>query len=544
MRNSVKNRTNNVKIKSEKLSKTHVIPTHNIKYNQDTIPFLKELLDKKNNYTTEQILYSVGKKLLGYDLEEYIKYNSDLDINIPDNTIKEHDLLGTIYQYLTPKNIRLDKGSFYTSENMIESIIKNEMITESDTIFDPSCGSGNLLFTSKVKNPEQIYGVDLDEIAIMCCKFNYYLKFGKTAPAPKIYCMDYFDYIEKFKRKYDYVINNPPFGATLDVSKMSRFTVDTEDSLTFFVEHCSKLSNKKSIFILPESVTNVKKHTKLRKWLLDNVNLSKINSFGSNFSGTIFPIISMIVDNTSKSNTLIYDNKLVNKQLYYTLPFYYFRPISEEDQKFIIKIFNKKTQSLKDSVFGLGIVTGNNKKYVFNEEDPKYIKTLTGKNITKYNIVGKPKYINKDLNLYQQVANENLYKTKGKFIYKVVSNDLNFVLDNEGVYTLNSANFFIPKNLTITNKCLLALLNSEIYDKLNKLLFGENKVSKLNLQNLPIPSLNETTKLKLEKAIDDKKYEIVNEILHDYFELDKDIDLSKFTLKFVSNTEMTLDFFE
>ena len=64
MRNSVKNRTNNVKIKSEKLSKTHVIPTHNIKYNQDTIPFLKELLDKKNNYTTEQILYSVGKKII------------------------------------------------------------------------------------------------------------------------------------------------------------------------------------------------------------------------------------------------------------------------------------------------------------------------------------------------------------------------------------------------------------------------------------------------------------------------------------------------
>ena len=102
------------------------------------------------------------------------------------------------------------------------------------------------------------------------------------------------------------------------------------------------------MFILPESVTNVKKHTKLRKWLLDNVNLSKINSFGSNFSGTIFPIISMIVDNTSTSNTLIYDNKLVNKQLYYTLPFYYFRPISEEDQKstLLILLSSKDNSSI------------------------------------------------------------------------------------------------------------------------------------------------------------------------------------------------------
>lgn len=142
-------------------------------------------------YSIENILYYVGALLLGNSLAESVGYKSDLEFTIPDETKKEHDLLGSIYRYLSPKSKRLSLGSFYTSESMIENIVKDIPITSKDLIVAPSCCSGTLLLNSKVTNPKQTVGIDIDPVAIMCCKFNYYMKFGKDAPTPQIYCKDF-----------------------------------------------------------------------------------------------------------------------------------------------------------------------------------------------------------------------------------------------------------------------------------------------------------------------------------------------------------------
>lgn len=517
---SVSNRTNKNRAKKERLRKEYTLPSHNIKHSKETVPFLKKLLEEhKKGMDVKAILFAVSRELLGIELPEYKHYDKGFKVSIPKHTLQETDLIGSIYQYLTPKDIRLASGSFYTNESMIEDIVKRLDISETDVVFDPAVGSGNLIFNSKIKHPEQIVGIDYDEIAVFCCKVNYYLKFGNDAPAPKIYQSDFCQFILKNKEQFDYVLCNPPFGATLDVSCLAKMCITTEDSLTYFVIYGAPLAKKKAVFILPESVINVKKHTDLRKWILQNNYLSEIRSYGANFSGTMFPIVTLTLDKNNKADTFIYDSDKIKTATIKDMPFCYFRPINCQNENLIKKVFDKKTQSLKGSLFGLGIVTGDNKSKVFSTQKDGFEPVITGKDISKYKIAKPTKYIKYDRRSLQQVAPDALYRSKEKIIYKTVSRDMIFALDTTGTLTLNSANFFIPQNLTISNKCLVALLNSPLYNKLNKILYGENKISRTNLENLPIPDIDKHTQNHIEKLIDTEEFFKIDSIIDGIFGL-------------------------
>ncbi|WP_295098912.1 TaqI-like C-terminal specificity domain-containing protein [uncultured Fibrobacter sp.] len=517
---NVTNRTATNRHKMTRLKEEHVLPMHNIKNKKETCDFLKYTLTLTSIYNVPQIIFSLSKALLGYELKEYRHFNSPCNIEIPENIRDEFDLIGSVYQYLTPKYNRLNQGSFYTSQDMIEQIISSVRILPNETIFDPSCGSGNLLFNSKTTKPSQIYGIDTDPIAILCCKTNYYLKFGEKAPSPNIFCQDFIQFIKSNKRQFDYVICNPPFGATINISQMSENTVATEDSLTYFVEHCATISSNKSLFILPESVINVKKHDVLRKWLLNNTNIYRIDSYGANFSGTMFPIVVLCIDNKGNNQDhFLFDNKKVSKKATAKMPFYYFRPIDEEDSKIIDKVFKRKAQSLKGSVFALGVVTGGNKDKLFDKKVDGAEPIITGKDIHKFTISKPQKWLKFDRKNLQQVAPTELYRAKEKLLYKVVSREMIFAIDYEGRLTLNSANFVIPKNLTISTKCLMGLFNSDLYNRLNKMLYGENKISKTNLENLPLPSLSKQQQQKMEHLIDTHKYKELDEFVYKIFEL-------------------------
>lgn len=519
----VSNRTNKNRSKQSRLSCEYVLPSHNIKYPDTTVPFLRNLLElHKSGYAIGSVLFAVSRALLGTELSEYKKFDSGLVLDIPEKVKHENDLMGSVYQYLTPKDARLSKGTFYTNASMTENIVSKMDIKNTDVIFDPACGSGNLLFNSKIKRPEQIIGVDFDELAVMCCKVNYYLKFGLNAPSPKIFHDDFFKYILNNNLEVDYVLCNPPFGATIDVSCLLRGDdISTEDSLTYFVEYATPLAKKKAVFILPESVINVKKHTDLRAWILNKSNLLEINSYGANFSGTMFPIITLSLDNNSSKDTFIYDGDIVKKHIITKIPYSYFRPINRKNEILLSKVFKKNKQSLLGSVFGLGIVTGDNKKKVFSEYKKGAEPVITGKDINKYNIKKPTRYIFYDRDNLQQVAPDALYRNKQKIIYKTVSRDMIFALDTTGTLTLNSANFFIPKkDLTISVKCLLALLNSRLYDKLNKILYGENKISRTNLENLPIPDIDIDTQKLLERFVDAQEYGAIDAVIDDWFGFD------------------------
>ena len=173
----VKNTTIQNRSKQGRLTSEHKIPSQNVS-DSETIRFIQDLQNLQES--KEAILFAIGKQLLGKNnnpaiskfLSEY-KYK-DLKINnIPKS---QFDLLGSVYQFLNSKLENLEKGSFYTGTQIALDIVGDLDFNNSQTIFDPACGSGAFLFNSDA-GPKQIYGVDFDPIAVMIAKFNYFIKF-------------------------------------------------------------------------------------------------------------------------------------------------------------------------------------------------------------------------------------------------------------------------------------------------------------------------------------------------------------------------------
>ena len=94
-----------------------------------------------------------------------------------------------------------------------------------------------------------------------------------------------------------------------------------------------------------------------------------------------------------------------------------------------------------------------------------------------------------------------------------------FAIEDTKALTLNSANFFIPKGLTLSNKCLVGLLNSTLFNELNHILYGENKISRTNLENLPLPNMPKDVQKQIETYIDKKDYVGMNKAIYNYYGL-------------------------
>ena len=518
----VKNKTLAFKKKSKAPQEYHYIPIKNIKHRKETKLFLNEMLGllKAGEYEIHQILYALGQELTaGKQLPDFhLKSKSNLKITIPDIVREEHDLIGDCYQYLTSKHERLKKGSFYTTEGIVEGIIKNIDIDENTSVFDPACGSGNLILNSKVKNPNQVHGIDLDPLAVMCCQFNYYLKFGNDAPAPDIKCRCFQEYLksEGGDLKFDVVLCNPPYGAEMEI--IGSAEVRSIDCLDFFVEHASNLA-KTSVFVLPETVINVKKHESLRSWIIQKKKLAEIRSFGASIAGTLYNIVSLTL-NQEENNNFFFDGKQVGYDFTIKVLDGKFRPIGSDDLDFIQKIYDVPHQTLEKCKHVTGIVTGNDEKFLLDEPTAGSEPIITGTFIEPYRITGE-KYINYE-EVKGQIAiavKDSYFRTPEKLIYHTVSRHLEFAIDTDSRITTCTANFFLVRGIKTSTKCIMAIFNSGIYNRLNKLLFGDKVNRGCNIKKLPIPILDSDQQTLMEKYVDKMKYDEIERLLADIFQL-------------------------
>ena len=116
----------------------------------------------------------------------------------------------------------------------------------------------------------------------------------------------------------------------------------------------------------------------------------------------------------------------------------------------------------------------------------------------------------------QQTAKEEIYRADEKLVYKFISDRLVFAYDDSGALFLNSANILIPKIPGMSVKTVMAFLNSELYSYFYRKLFGEVKVLKGNLINLPFAridsSLNEKTDRLAERVIHEVSDDVEEEL--------------------------------
>lgn len=505
---------------------------------------------KEKNYKVEDVIYSVGVKLLkeaGILEKSHVKrvlneYSikplpTIINYSLP---IDEFDLLGLIYQCFLLEGDKNRKGSYYTPLEVACNMTKGLDFSKKQTFFDPCCGSGAFILALEGASPSQIFCCDNDPVAVMIAKINLLLKYKTEVFEPQVIECDYLKYY--FKNTFSYIISNPPWGAVLFDDKNN--PISTRESFSFFFEKAfSQLEDGGMIrFLLPESVLNVKTHRNFRKFLLENADIQSITRYPGTFSGVQTKYIDIEArrhfdqsgvkqSGVEKSPTIATysfygdfsttlrfarnDGKkgcsarndvkysLVSKDAFYLTNNLNFNLLSDDDLRIVQKILSKGKYTLKDSIWGLGIVTGDNKKHLKSRKGRGFEPIFTGKDVESYNL-RKPRYFIKYKRAdYQQVAKDDIYRADEKLIYKFISKNLVFAYDDSKSLVLNSANVLIPRIPCMSAKTVLAFLNSSLYRFLYKSLFGEIKILKGNLMELPFPTISEETDKNLTKLVDE-----------------------------------------
>lgn len=492
--------------KRERLNNSHTIPSHYIE-NSSVTKFLNNLL--KVEADNEQILFSLGYQLLKNRRSEAVQaflgefsYELITFEEIPEN---EFDLLGSAYQFLNSKLQNLEKGSFYTGGDVARDFVSDLSFDNGQVIMDPACGSGSFLFRSNAP-ASQIYGVDSDPIAVMIAKFNYFIKFPE-APYPNIFCEDFFTWFStNDDRRFDYIIGNPPYGANLDLARIPTQFIVSGESFSYFIEFGYWLLKQDGIFrfLLPEALLNVKRHTDIRKFILQHTNLRRIKKYSKKFAGVMSDVY-MIELNHLKSQNVIFDDKgktLIPKSVFAALKNQIFVNLNEKDIGIIEKVEALQGDDLSQSIFGLGVVTGDNKTKLSQVKLEGMEPIYTGKEVEKYKLLEPRNFILFDRSNLQQVAPDNIYRAPVKLIYQTISKYLKVAIDETGSLSSNSANIIIPRIHGVDPYTVLALLNSDLFSYLHLKLFGGvNKIAKENLQALPLPKLSSEQDMALKNLV-------------------------------------------
>ncbi len=147
--------------------------------------------------------------------------NSELDFS--KNRAEGDDLLGDAYEYLM-KHFAVEsgksKGQFYTpaevSRVMAKVIGANSIKGKTQTVYDPTCGSGSLLLKVAAETPRgiAIYGQEKESATATLAILNMWLHGEPTAVIQKGQStLSNPLFIDKGALKtFDYVVANPPFS--------------------------------------------------------------------------------------------------------------------------------------------------------------------------------------------------------------------------------------------------------------------------------------------------------------------------------------------
>lgn len=415
------------------------------------------------------------------------------------------DILGAFYQSVQNIADKSKNGSFFTPSELLSSI----QIPENVKVLDPCCGSGGILIRtlSKNHNPSNIYAFDIDETALLICKINFILFFNNEFIKPHIEKHDLIfsknnDSVLRDLGRYDYIITNPPWGSKLSQEQKAfllhnyKFLNTTEVFSVALFNSINMLNDNGCLyFFLPESILNVGAHKNIRKFLLGLSRDIEITPLGMAFKGVQSECILLKLSGKIKEET-----KVIVRNATYTIldkknivsPNYFISySMSDIDKEILNKIyFSASTKLSQDTKFALGIVTGNNSKYIHETKNSEDEAIFRGKDILPYRLRAPEKFINFMPENFQQVAPIEMYRSR-KIIYRFISDKIVCALD-EGNLVLNSANIIISNEYPM--EILVLLYNSPIYSFIFQKKFKSKKVLKQHFQDFPLPLLNKESK--------------------------------------------------
>ena len=461
---------------------------------------------------------------------------------------KQKDILGILYQSLLLEGVKSTSGSYYTPQSIVNNII-TDYVKKDSKVLDPCCGTGQFLlsFSEIVKNPCNIYGIDCDQTAVRIARLNLLTKFKNKNFVPNIFYKNALldtaknnrtPYNSKNMKNFDVIATNPPWGARFSETEVKKLKslypgISSFESFSYFLLRSINWLSPSGVmsFILPESILNVRTHKDIRKIILKKTQIKKIIYLNRIFKNVFTPVIRLDLEKSSKTSkqTAIHNiNKKYKTQQVKWMSnrdFIFDIHTDKFDSKIINKIYQTKHTTLKNKAcWALGIVTGNNKKFITTENKPGFEPIYKGKDVKKF-ILDKPSsFILFQPEKFQQTAPLEKYRAKEKLIYKFISKNLTVAYDNRKRLTLNSANTFIPEVPDYPVKVIVGLFNSSLYQFLFQKKFSSIKVLRSHIEALPLPLWDKKIFSKIVRLVDKV---IKNQ--SDFQELDKYI-INKFSL--------------
>ena len=393
-------------------------------------------------------------------IEEYTKESIDY---LKNTDIKKRKKLG---QYFTPKSIR---------ELLLSKLPKKD----NADILDPACGSGEFLLSCKkyFKNPI-LYGFDIDKKLI-----NIASKLVKNA---SIKNFDFLN-IDINKKKYDYIIGNPPYFELKLNEEIKKKYFDIikgrVNIFSLFIKTGLDLLKDGGYlaYVVPPSMNNGAYFSKLREYIIKNSSLEYLHIIdgADNFHLANQKVMLIILKktNSKKSSKYIFKKNGIT--------------IFTEDKNFLNKSY-KNTVSLKD--IGYTVKTGN---IIWNEHKEKLTNDknnstllIWASNINNGKIIigytkGKPQYIkniSNDLIIKSRVVvvNRITGSSKDINIKAAIVNEKEFVCENHVnvIYMSKNAN----QNYSLED--ILKALQDKINIKVMRLISGNTQISKTELERL------------------------------------------------------------
>ena len=420
------------------------------------------------------------------------------------------DSLGFVYISLRDIGQRRSSGMYYTPERvvnqLIDSIIENDEQLNNKTILDPCCGTGNFLLRLSAKGIlyTNLFGQDIDPISVYLSRINMALSAPFMSAADICSRITIGDTLfQTSHRKFDVILGNPPWGSILPEENIARYhrlfktaAGRSFDSYDLFIEKALNMLDINGVlaFVLPEAVLNVASHSIVRRLILDSCSIKFAIYLGNVFSGVQCPsvILGLALDNrrtaigckvTTSNNRFVISQSRVFKDGMLPLD------VSDSENDCLNAIGSiRNVAYLRDNAkFALGIVTGNNKKYISEKKNEENEIVLKGCDIQKYSITASEKYIRFVPESFQQVAPTDLYRAKEKLMYRFVCEVPVFAYDDQQRLSLNSCNIVIPDIPGLKMKYILAVLNSSVAAFYITKRFRSVKLLRSHIELMPIP---------------------------------------------------------
>lgn len=519
--------------------------------------YFKKAFDKlegdKNQETFKLIMNDLGVENNFLENERLKKINSFV---IPD--ISGIDFLGLLYMSLLSTSKKSKAGSYYTPISIVRQMIKNLSKQCDDfvkkNVWDPCCGTGNFLISLNSQGVPitHLYGSDLDKTSVIICRMNLLLM---NPLSDYRFLCNHFDCrnsLTSFDRKVDVIIGNPPWGATLDNNQLLNFSYETysssADSFDLFLEQSLKSLNHQGISYLltPEALLSVSLHSLTRQYLLSNSKLLMVNLWGNIFDHVQTSAVSLML-RKGKDNDFFENAQVISSDFDYCISssrkFDYDNwnfATSDSENKLLEKIESIKASYLKENAdFALGIVTGNNAKFIKEKKGINDCFVLKGSDLHKF-VYDEPKqFLSFTPDKFQQVAPERYYFAKEKLLYRFIGSKLIFSYDCNQTLSLNSANIVIPRLNGFNIKYILAILNSDVANFFWKMKYHSIKILRNQIESIPIPlvSLEKQNEIIqhveniLKKCSAKNEEKEINKLIYQLYNLnDLDINIIKASL--------------